>query len=124
MLYISERNLTDKILLAGKRSREEIALYLNASDLYIMGSYKEGWPTALMEAAACGVPSCVTDFSAADEIIREGVNGYIVNKHDEDIFNETMLKALKLPRPVQNDHVTRYSTANLKKDLLSYWTLQ
>lgn len=124
MLYISERNLTDKISLAGKRSREEIALYLNASDLYIMGSYKEGWPTALMEAAACGVPSCVTDFSAADEIIREGVNGYIVNKHDEDIFNETMLKALKLPRPVQNDHVTRYSTANLKKDLLSYWTLQ
>lgn len=124
ILYISEKNLTDKISLAGKKSREEIALYLNASDLYIMGSYKEGWPTALMEAAACGVPSCVTDFSAADEIIRDGVNGYIVKKHDEDIFSETMLKALRLPRPVQNDHVTRYSTANLRKDLLSYWTLQ
>jgi glycosyltransferase involved in cell wall biosynthesis len=124
MSYISEKNLADKISLAGKKSREEIALYLNASDLYVMGSYKEGWPTALMEAAACGVPSCVTDFSAADEIIRDGVNGYIVEKHDEVIFTETMLKALRLPRPVQNDHVTRYSTANLKRDLLSYWTLQ
>ncbi len=124
MSYISEKNLTDKSSLAGKKSREEIALYLNASDLYVMGSYKEGWPTALMEAAACGVPSCVTDFSAADEIIRDGVNGYIVEKHDEDIFTETMLKALRLPRPVQNDHVTRYSTSNLKRDLLSYWTLQ
>jgi len=122
--YISEKNLTDKISLEGKKSREEIALYLNASDLYIMGSYNEGWPTALMEASACGVPSCVTGFSAADEIIRNGVNGYIVKKHDEDIFSETMLKALKLPRPVQNDHVTRYSTANLKKDLLTYWTLR
>jgi glycosyltransferase involved in cell wall biosynthesis len=124
MSYISEKNLIDKISLAGKKSREEIALYLNASDLYVMGSYKEGWPTALMEAAACGVPSCVTDFSAADEIIREGVNGYIVKKHDEDTFAETMLKALELPGPVKNDHVTRYSTANLKKDLLTYWTLQ
>lgn len=124
MLYISEKNLTGKISLAGKKSREEIALYLNASDVYIMGSYKEGWPTALMEAAACGVPACVTDFSAADEIIRDGVNGYIVKKHDEEVFAETMLKVLSLPRPLQNDHVTRYSTDNLKSDILNYWKLQ
>jgi len=124
MSYISEKNLADKISLAGKKSREEISLYLNASDLYIMGSYKEGWPTALMEAAACGVPACVTDFSAADEIIRDGVNGYNVKKHDEDAFADAMVKALRLPRPVKNDHVIRYSTANLKSDLLNYWTLQ
>lgn len=122
--YISENNLDDKIILTGKKSREDISLYLNASDLYIMGSYKEGWPTALMEAVACGVPACVTEFSSVDEIILEGVNGYIIRDRNEERFSNTMLKALELHRPVKNDHVTRYSTENLKDDILKYWKLK
>jgi glycosyltransferase involved in cell wall biosynthesis len=122
-LNISKADLADKILLEGKKSRAEIALYLNASDLYIMGSYKEGWPTALMEAVACGVPACITGFSAADEIILNGVNGYVVWEHDVELFTRNMFKAMKLERPVKNDHVTRYSMENLKNDLLSYWEL-
>jgi glycosyltransferase involved in cell wall biosynthesis len=122
-LYISDNNLTDKVSLIGKKNREEIALYLNASDLYIMGSYKEGWPTALMEAVACGLPACATEFSSVDEIIFDGVNGYIIRDRDEDQFAECMLKAVKIPRPVKNDHVTKYSTENLKNDLMNYWEL-
>lgn len=123
VLYISENKLADKIFLTGKKNREEIALYLNASDLYIMGSYKEGWPTALMEAVACGVPACTTEFSSVDEIIMEGVNGYIIRNRNEEEFVEGMLEAIRLPRPVRNDHVTRYSTEFLKEDLLNNWKL-
>jgi glycosyltransferase involved in cell wall biosynthesis len=121
--YISENKLADKILLTGKKDRVGIASYLNASDLYIMGSYREGWPTALMEAVACGVPTCATDFSSVDEIIIEGVNGYIIRGHDEKQFAEGMLKAAHLQRPVKNDHVTRYSTDRLKADILNHWQL-
>ena len=102
---------------------KQIALYLNASDLYIMGSYKEGWPTALMEAVACGVPVCATEFSSVDEIIIEGVNGYISRNRSEEQFSDAMAKAVKLKRPVRNEHVTRYSTGNLKEDILQYWEL-
>jgi glycosyltransferase involved in cell wall biosynthesis len=121
--YLSNENLSDKITLEGRKSQQEIALFLNASDLFIMGSYKEGWSTSLMEAIACGVPSCVTDFSSAREIIIEGEGGYAINDHNEAHFAEGMLKALKLTRPVRNDHVIKYSTQNLKGDLLNYWTL-
>ena len=121
--YLSLANLTDKISLEGKKSQEEIALYLNASDLFIMGSYKEGWSTSLMEAVACGVPSCVTDFSSARDIVREGESGYVVSDHNETVFADYMVQALKLARPVRNDHVISYSTNNLKEDLLKYWTL-
>lgn len=121
--YISENNLADKVLLTGRKSREEIALYLNASDLYIMGSYKEGWPTALMEAIACGVPACTTEFSSVSDIILQGQNGYIIRNRNEEEFSHGMKEALKLTRPVQNEHVTRYSTSNLKEDLLKYWEI-
>lgn len=121
--YISENKLTEKVFLTGKKSRDQIALYLNASDLYIMGSYKEGWPTALMEAIACGVPACATEFSSVDEIIIDGVNGYIIRSRSEEQFSSAMLMSMQLQRPVRNNHVTRHSTDMLKTDILHYWKL-
>jgi glycosyltransferase involved in cell wall biosynthesis len=121
--YISHNNLNGKIFLAGKKSTSEIALFLNASDLFIMGSYKEGWSTSLIEAIACGTPACVTNFSSAKEIIVEGINGFVTDEHKEDLFVQAMLKALKIPRPVPNDNVVRFSSKSLKTDLLQYWKL-
>lgn len=121
--YVSERNLTDKVSLVGKKDREEIALYLNACDLYIMGSYKEGWPTALMEAVACGLPACATEFSSVGDIILEGINGFIDRERNESVFAAKMVKALEFERPVRNEHVTRFSAENLREDLLGYWKL-
>jgi len=47
-----------------------------------MASSYEGWPTSLVEAVACGIPCCVTDFGAAREIIHEGENGFVEKKNE------------------------------------------
>jgi glycosyltransferase involved in cell wall biosynthesis len=121
--YISDNNLTNHIILTGKKSQTDVALFLNAADLYVMGSYKEGWSTSLMEAIACGVPACVTDFSSASEIIVEGENGFIVRERREDLFVEAMMKSVRLFRPVKNENVLRFAADRLKEDLLRYWPL-
>lgn len=121
--YISDNNLAEHVILAGKKSQVDVALFLNAADLFIMGSYKEGWSTSLMEAIACGVPACVTDFSSASEIIIEGENGFVVKERREDLFVEAMMKSVKLPRPVRNDVVLRFAADKLKEDLLKHWPL-
>ena len=119
--YISLNNLKDKVLLTGMKKPEEIALYLNASDLFVMGSYKEGWSTSLMEAVACGLPACVTNFSAAEDIIQVGVNGYIEKKWDTHEFADLMEKALALK--IAKVDVSGYSISNMKKDILKDWVL-
>lgn len=121
--YISYNNLTGKVLLEGKKRPDEIALFLNAADLFIMGSYKEGWSTSLIEAIACGIPACVTNFSSAKEIIQEGKNGYVIEEHNTDLFVQGMLKAIMIPRPVFNDNVMTYSSKMLKEDLHNKWDL-
>lgn len=121
--YISLSNLTEEVILVGKKKAEEIALFLNVSDLFIMGSYKEGWSTSLSEAIACGIPACVTNFSSAKEIIKEGENGFVIDKRDENLFVQGMFKALKISRPVYNGNVNAYSTDKLKEDLLKLWKL-
>ncbi|MEA4949333.1 MAG: glycosyltransferase, partial [Petrimonas sp.] len=123
--YISLLNCNNDIELLGYQSQENISDFLNAADLFIMGSYKEGWSTSLMEAIACGVPACVTNFSSAKEIIAEGINGFVVEGHDEQLFSQTMIKALSinnshLPRQID---VEKYSVSLLKQDLNNKWEL-
>lgn len=67
----------------------------NAS-LFLFTSNYEGYPNALMEAVATGIPVVTTDFSpgTAREIIDAGVNGYIVPVGDHDALAGAAIKAL------------------------------
>ena len=119
--YINEKNLNEKIELVGKKHPAEIAEYLNKSDVFIMGSMVEGWSTTLVEACACGIPCVVTRFSSAEEMVKEGENGYIVKSRDEQEFAQRMLDAFQLDR----NHVIefdqqfeKYAISHLKEDLL------
>ena len=119
--YIGMNGMAQNVILSGKKLPSEISLYLNASDLFIMGSYMEGWPTSLVEAVACGIPCCVTDFGAATEIIHEGVNGFVEKERNLENFVTLMHKASKLE--IEDINVSRYSISNLKDDILSRWEI-
>ncbi len=121
--YIDLKGKAGKIILAGKKNADDVALFLNAADLFIMGSYKEGWSTSLIEAIACGTPGCITNFSSAKEIIIEGKNGYVIDEHNLDIFVKGMQSAIELKKPVFNENVQAYSAIKLKDDLLKTWKL-
>ena len=47
-------------------------------DLFVLPSYREGFPRAPMEAAAMGVPVVVTDIRGCREAVADGVNGVLV----------------------------------------------
>lgn len=94
--YIIELKLSKHIKLIGFQSLDTISDYLNMADLFIMGSYKEGWSTSLVEAVSCGAPCVVTDFSSASDMVQNGINGYVVSERDESLFAEKMNNALSL----------------------------
>ena len=58
-------------------------------DVAILPSHREGFPKALLEAAACGLPLLGTDVAGVREIVLDGVNGLLFAKGDcQDIAHK------------------------------------
>ena len=118
--YAAECAMEDIIELVGKKNQEQIALYLNAADVFVMGSFTEGWSTTLVEACACGVPCVVTDFSSASEMIANGQNGYVIKDREPNHFADGMNKCLQIDRKkvIEYDERFKYlSQSRIKEEL-------
>jgi glycosyltransferase involved in cell wall biosynthesis len=66
--------------------------------LFVLPSRWEGFPTALVEALACGAPSLVTacDFGPA-EVVEHGRSGWVVPPEDVGAFGKAMADLLASP---------------------------
>ncbi|NLI13395.1 MAG: glycosyltransferase, partial [Peptococcaceae bacterium] len=60
----------------------DTAAILNAVDLLALTSNSEGLPMVVLEALLCGVPVVATDVGCLAGVVRDGVNGYLVEKGD------------------------------------------
>lgn len=92
---IREKNLTERIILAGRTS-DVIGAIKNAK-VYVLSSDYEGMPNALLEAMALGLPCISTDCPCGGprEIISDGENGFLVPVNNADSLAEKMLELVK-----------------------------
>jgi glycosyltransferase involved in cell wall biosynthesis len=64
------------ILALGIQS--DVRPYYSISNVLVFPSYREGFPNAVIQAGAMGLPSIVTNINGSNEIIIEGKNGTII----------------------------------------------
>ncbi len=99
---IEDLNMEEEIQLVGSKTQEEITQLLTESDLFIAPSVtaangdQEGIPVVLMEAMAAGLPIISTWHSGIPELVRDGVNGYLVPEKN------VLLLAHKLKELIDN----------------------
>jgi len=72
--------------------REDIPELLAESDVAVLPTfYNEGMPRFLVEAATVGLPIITTDIEACRLVVKDGENGYLINKKDSKQLAEKLL---------------------------------
>ena len=88
---IKNTRMDHKIFLVGKKSKDELAVYLAAADIFVLNSGYEGFSHQILESMACGVPVIASATGGNKEAITQGENGFLVKYNDE--FN--LVEAIK-----------------------------
>ncbi|MDX5475449.1 MAG: glycosyltransferase family 4 protein [Bacillaceae bacterium] len=100
--------------------RKDIDDLLQASDVAVGSSFREGLPVNIMEAMACGLPVIATKNRGHKELIRNGKNGWVIEPNELETFagkilylsnNKDVLKILGMNG--RQDIAQRYSTSRV-----------
>jgi glycosyltransferase involved in cell wall biosynthesis len=79
--------ISDKVLFLGHQSRDEIATWLAAADLYLYTSHANGYPISLAEAAQSGLPIVSTAVTGVHDLVVPGETGALVETRDPHSFD-------------------------------------
>ena len=74
------------VVFMGRRKNADIMDYYknNNVNLFLNLSDGEGLPVSIMEAFSFGIPCVATDVGGTSEIIKHGINGFLVNVKETD----------------------------------------
>lgn len=87
---VEKLNLTEQITLVGLINAEQRDSLLATADIFVLPTYNEGLPLALMEAMGWGLPVITTPVSGIPDIVKSGKNGLLVNPGDSQQLSEAM----------------------------------
>jgi glycosyltransferase involved in cell wall biosynthesis len=92
--WISDTGYADRFVMIGQRS--DVPSCLAAMDIFCLSSKTEGFPNAVGEAMAVGVPCVVTDVGDAAMLV--GNTGLVVKKQDARALANGLAQLLETPR--------------------------
>lgn len=115
--------LAANVLVTGFLRHDQVRTFLNAADVYVVGSFLEGWSVAMVEALACGKRIVSTAVSGATGMVSQGTNGFIVASRDPASFADAVMKSLALSDAAEYSiNLSRhYSLQTLRSDLSRIW---
>jgi len=85
---VAEATALGNVVFTGHR--DDVQDLYPGCDLFVLPSYREGFPRSAMEAAASGLPVIATDIRGCRQVVDHGVNGLLVPLHDVDALTDAV----------------------------------
>lgn len=122
---IQEHNLQDQITFHPQQSQTDLVLYLQAADLLISPSRKEGFGLVVAEAIACGTPVLATRSGGPEEIVTSEC-GLLVEAGNAKSLSNGLLNILRKLDEYQVKKMhhyikTNFSVSAKERNLLSVY---
>jgi glycosyltransferase involved in cell wall biosynthesis len=95
----ADASLRGRVQLLGRAPHERIEELMRASDLFVLGSHREGSGYSLIEALACGLPPVVTDIPSFRSLTGQGEVGRLWPCGDAHELCNALLSIASESRP-------------------------
>ncbi|UPT70081.1 MAG: glycosyltransferase [Flavobacterium sp. JAD_PAG50586_2] len=90
---LKEKSLTESVFIYG--SKDDVINIINQSEIAILTSKSEGLPVALIEYGLLKKAVVSTKVGEIPLIIKDGINGFIVDSNDAESFYNKLVKLIE-----------------------------
>jgi len=87
--------MTRNVSFKGQLGFEEAATVIKSSDVLVLPSLIEGFGLVLAEANACRKPVIAYNVPNVREVVRDGINGFLVQPKNVKMLSERIIRILK-----------------------------
>jgi len=108
---VNSTHLQSKVKFHDNVSDSELHQYFSNADIFIMPSIWEGYGMAIIEAQYNGLPVIASEIGGIVEIIKDGVNGYLVPPKNINMLANRIKQLLE-------DSELRYSMGKMGKNMI------
>ena len=115
---IKKANLEDRIIFIGKQTFEELPNFFRGMTIIAALSRNEGYGLTPFEGMASGAAVLTSSEGVWDEIIRDGIDGYVVNTNDVKQTSE------KLDLLIKNSSKTKIMGENAAKYISDNFSIE
>ncbi|MGQ9610268.1 MAG: glycosyltransferase family 4 protein [bacterium] len=84
-------NVDEKIVFSGSVPYDKLADKYQQADIFVLSSLAEGMPLVVLEAMASGLPIIATKVQGIDELVIDGLNGYLFSPLDYNALSRHLI---------------------------------
>lgn len=118
---VHDLDLSTNVHFLGYRS--DTKELLNASDIFIMSSFREGLSRSIMEAMASGLPCIASRIRGNVDLLENGKGGYLVCPNDEYGFSKKIYFLANSPEmrvkmeKVNQERIKKFDLKEIKNQI-------
>ena len=93
---VNHLGIADEVVFLDPLPHSEVMDYLNACDIYVAFTDLSNLSNAMIEACVCGKCIVTTNVRGTTDLLTDGVNAVVVDKHDDvDAITAALMKVMK-----------------------------
>jgi 1,2-diacylglycerol 3-alpha-glucosyltransferase len=95
LTVVGDLSLRDCVRLPGFRQVDELPGWYGLASLFLHVPLRDQWGLVVNEAMASALPVIVSSYAGASELVRDGVDGWVVSPRDTDGIARLLVRAHK-----------------------------